>query len=121
MRSNANSTPPDEGRRIHLIIDVLNDFISGSLACNHAQEAIVEIVNRINTHREEEVIYICDTHPANHCSFIEQGGSWPPHCVRQSFGREIDLSFYTRVEQPAQRPRISENIFEKGTHPNQEE
>ena len=121
MTSNTNSIPANERRRVHLVVDVLNDFISGSLACSHAREAISKIVDHINTNPHEEVLYICDAHPTNHCSFAQQGGPWPPHCVKQTFGQQIDLAFYARINHPAQRPRISENIFEKGTHPDQEE
>lgn len=121
MTSSDNSIPDSFNRPIHIVIDVLNDFISGSLACLHAKEAIVKIIERINTHPLEEVIFVCDAHPANHCSFKEQGGSWPPHCIKHSFGQHIDLAFYTCIHQPSQRPRISENIYEKGTDPDLEE
>ncbi|MCL2502887.1 MAG: isochorismatase family protein [Bacteroidales bacterium] len=121
MTSNDNSIPTNSGGRIHLIVDMLNDFISGSMACNHAREAISKIIDRINAYPQEEVVYICDSHPSNHCSFAEQGGPWPPHCVKHSFGQQIDLAFYTRVEHPHLRPRISENIFEKGWAADREE
>jgi nicotinamidase/pyrazinamidase len=28
-------------------------------------------------------------HPSNHCSFREQGGPWPPHCVQDTWGAEL--------------------------------
>jgi nicotinamidase/pyrazinamidase len=121
MTSNDNLTPVDPNRSIHIIIDVLNDFVSGSMASLHAKEAIAKIIERINAHPFEEVLYVCDSHPENHCSFIEQGGCWAVHCVKHSFGQQIDLAFYTCVHQPVQRPRISENVFEKGTYPDCEE
>ena len=121
MTSNDNFIPTDQSRPVHIVIDVLNDFVSGNMACLHAKEAVSKIIERMNTHPSEEVLYICDAHPVNHCSFVEQGGCWPPHCVKHTFGQQIDLAFYTCVNQPAQRPRISENIFEKGSHPDCEE
>ena len=121
MTSNDNFIPTDQSRPVHIVIDVLNDFVSGNMACLHAKEAVSKIIERMNTHPNEEVLYICDAHPANHCSFVEQGGCWPMHCVKHTFGQQIDLAFYTCVNQPAQRPRISENIFEKGSHPDYEE
>ena len=30
-----------------------------------------------------------DWHPRNHCSFREQGGPWPPHCVAGTYGAEF--------------------------------
>ena len=121
MTSNDNFIPEIGNRTIHIVIDVLNDFISGSMACLHAKEAISKITERINSHPNEEVLFVCDAHPSNHISFLEQGGNWPPHCVKHSFGQQIDLAFYTCISLPAQRPRISNNIFEKGTHSDYEE
>ena len=121
MTSNDISFPIDTSRRIHIIIDVLNDFISGTMVCHHAKEAISKITERINTHPYEEVRYVCDAHPSQHISFIEHGGQWPTHCIKHSFGQQIDLSFYTCINQPSCRPRISENVFEKGCCPDCEE
>ena len=121
MTSSENLAADSENRRVHIVIDVLNDFISGSMACLHAHEAVSKIVERINAHPKEVVLYVCDTHPVNHCSFATHGGLWPAHCIRHTFGQTIDLSFYTRLQRPQQRPRISENIFEKGCDPNLEE
>ena len=122
MTSSDSSTPDSATLQpIHIVIDVLNDFISGPMECLHAKEAISKIVERINVHPNEEVIYVCDAHPANHCSFVEYGGIWPPHCIKYSFGQQINLAFYTCVNLPVQRPRISENIYEKGRNPSCEE
>ena len=121
MTSTENLPLDPQSRRTHIVVDVLNDFISGSMACLHTAEAIAKIVEHINSHPDEEVLYVCDAHPANHCSFMPQGGPWPVHCVKSSFGQAIDLAFYTRILRSRQRPRISENIFEKGCSPDYEE
>lgn len=34
-------------------------------------------------------VYSRDRHPADHCSFIDQGGPWPPHCVDGTKGFEF--------------------------------
>lgn len=36
-------------------------------------------------------LVICsrDWHPKDHCSFGEQGGPWPPHCVQKTPGAKI--------------------------------
>ncbi|MCL2727562.1 MAG: isochorismatase family protein [Bacteroidales bacterium] len=121
MISSENLIPDSGIRRVHIVVDVLNDFISGSMACLHAQEAVSRIIERINAHPQEVVLYVCDAHPINHCSFMDQGGPWPIHCVKHSFGQAIDLALYTRIQRSHQRPRISENIFEKGRDADQEE
>ena len=111
MKSKAKS-PKAKPLVAHIVVDVLGDFISGSLACAHAREAIEAIVLRINAAPDEPVFYVCDAHPAQHCSFVEQGGLWPTHCVKGTPGQAIDAAFYARVQAPEQRPHV-ESIFEK--------
>jgi nicotinamidase-related amidase len=41
------------------------------------------------------VISTQDWHPANHISFKEQGGPWPPHCVQGSRGAELHSELET--------------------------
>jgi Amidases related to nicotinamidase len=82
-------------KQVHIIVDMLNDFITGSLACNNAEEAVKQTVDYINKHKDMDVFYICDSHPKTHCSFTENGGTWPNHCVKGSFGGEIHELFYS--------------------------
>jgi nicotinamidase/pyrazinamidase len=35
------------------------------------------------------IVFSRDWHPEAHCSFEEQGGPWPPHCVQGSIGAEF--------------------------------
>ena len=46
------------------------------------------------------ILFIRDHHPADHSSFKEQGGIWPPHCVAGTKGGEIheDLAPYASEE-----------------------
>lgn len=83
-----------------IVVDMLYDFIDGSLACLNADNAVVETVKflngQINTEDDSDGIYgstpalfICDHHPADHCSFTANGGEWPPHCIAGTRGGEI--------------------------------
>ena len=105
----------------HLVVDMLYDFIDGSLACGNAEEAVKEVVKYINAHPEQEVIYITDCHPANHSSFAEFGGIWPSHCVEGTRGGAIHEAFYTDVVNPANRPDPARNIFRKGCKQDEEQ
>ena len=109
-----------EHSRTHIVVDMLNDFITGSLACQNAENAMTHSINYINLHPHDKVVYVCDTHPVNHCSFTGHGGQWPPHCVVNTSGQEIHLSYYTRVNDPNARPHLM-RIFRKGTDPLKEE
>jgi nicotinamidase/pyrazinamidase len=67
-----------------LIVDVLNDFITGTLPVSGAAD-IVPVINKLQK-KFNMIIYIQDFHPANHSSFIAQGGAWPEHCVQGTYG-----------------------------------
>lgn len=80
-----------------LIVDVQNDFLpGGSLAVPHGDE-VVPVLRRylaLFQARGLPIFASRDWHPANHCSFRERGGPWPPHCIAGTSGAELapDLS-----------------------------
>ena len=83
-----------------VVVDMLYDFIDGSMACQHAEEAVAETLRFMQEKTAEPldedvirgafpILFVRDFHPADHCSFAEQGGPWPPHCVQGTRGAEI--------------------------------
>lgn len=86
-------------KKILLIIDPQNDFIWGSLAVNGAREAINRLTLSLTQGKiYDKVIITADMHPDNHCSFIENGGQWPAHCVRHTDGCEIKTQLRSVVD-----------------------
>jgi nicotinamidase-related amidase len=74
-------------RSILLAVDLQKDFIDGSLTVPGAHLVIPEI-NRVKS--DFDLVYFTlDWHPVNHCSFKEQGGPWPPHCVQGTHGADV--------------------------------
>ena len=71
-----------------VIVDVQNDFVSGSLPVPEGREVIEPLNEWIKAFEHEGLVIVAtrDWHPPNHCSFHEQGGPWPPHCVAQTQG-----------------------------------
>jgi len=67
-----------------LIVDVLNDFVTGSLAVPNAKD-IIPVINKY-IEKFKYILFSKDMHPINHSSFIAQGGPWPPHCVADTNG-----------------------------------
>lgn len=106
---------------VHIVVDMLYDFIDGSMACGNAENAVAEVIKYINAHPDEKVVYVCDSHPADHSSFVNEGGIWPSHCVQGTRGAEIHKSFYTDVINPSNRPDENRNIFRKGRTRNEEQ
>jgi nicotinamidase/pyrazinamidase len=75
-----------------IIVDVQKDFIPGGSLAVPSGEEVVPVLNRyIDLFRERNLPIFAtrDWHPANHCSFVAQGGAWPPHCVQGSPGAEF--------------------------------
>lgn len=75
-----------------LIVDVQNDFLpGGSLGVPGGDEVVAPLARCIDIfHRHGQPIYATrDWHSADHCSFLAQGGPWPPHCVRGTPGAEF--------------------------------
>ena len=73
---------------------MLNDFISGALACLNTENAVKHTIDYINANPEDKVIYVCDNHPISHISFARNGGLWPNHCVEGTFGGCIHAGFF---------------------------
>ena len=72
-----------------IVVDMLYDFIDGSLACQEADKAVENTVRFIENEHPSPILFVRDHHPAGHCSFTAQGGPWPPHCVQGTHGADI--------------------------------
>ena len=101
-----------------VVVDMLYDFIDGSLACLNAENAIKATLAAIDSKTKGQggeeheildtfpILFIRDHHPADHSSFKDQGGIWPSHCVAGTRGSEIHQSL---------APYASEELtFDKG-------
>lgn len=92
-----------------LIVDVQRDFCAGGALEVPDGDAVVPVLNgwiaRAVAGRAM-VAATRDWHPANHISFREQGGMWPPHCVRGTAGAE----FHPELKLPP-----SVRVFDKAT------
>jgi nicotinamidase/pyrazinamidase len=75
-----------------IVIDVQRDFLpDGSLAVPGG-DAVVPVLNEYLRRFHSAglpTIATRDWHPADHCSFVAQGGSWPAHCVQDSPGAQF--------------------------------
>lgn len=97
-----------------IIVDVQNDFCpGGALAVPQGDDVVAALNRAIQIFEEQKrpVFFSRDWHPANHISFQEQGGPWPPHCVQNSPG----AAFHPELEIPNDAA-----ILSKGTDPQQD-
>lgn len=85
-----------------IVVNMQNDFVTGSLAVPNAVGIIRPIVNLINlfvdgwnadSERSEAagvpIYYSMDWHRPDHPSFAVYGGLWPAHCVAGTSGAAI--------------------------------
>lgn len=75
-----------------VIVDVQNDFCPGGALAVRDGDAVIAPLNRcaaLFARAGALVLATRDWHPPNHCSFREQGGPWPVHCVRGTPGAEF--------------------------------
>lgn len=78
-------------QRLLLVVDPQIDFISGSLAVPGAEAAMNALAESLSKagHAYAAKVATCDRHPYDHCSFVEEGGPWPRHCVADTEGAAI--------------------------------
>ena len=76
---------------ILIVVDVQNDFISGSLQAHKAAKTIQPINNaiRIAESRGMLIAFTKDWHPKDHWSFKENDGPYATHCVQGTNGAKL--------------------------------
>jgi len=96
------------------VVDVQVDFCpGGALAVKNGNE-VVPGLNRVIEafeRRSLPIFFTRDWHPANHISFRNRGGIWPPHCVQGTSGAE----FHSNLLVPS-----NAGIINKGDKPSME-
>ena len=87
MKLNKNNM----GKKILVVVDVQYDFCNpnGALFVKGGDLVVEKIKNVIPNF--DYVIFTKDSHGLKHCSFKENGGIWPMHCVWNSIGEGIPV------------------------------
>ncbi|PKL38471.1 MAG: nicotinamidase [Spirochaetae bacterium HGW-Spirochaetae-1] len=89
-----------------IIVDIQKDFCPGGSLAVKEGDSVVEPSNRLVTYFEKKglpIFFTRDWHTADHSSFMEQGGIWPPHCVAGTDGAR----FHETLHVPGQAVIIS--------------
>lgn len=73
------------------MVDVQYDFASpeGALYVKGGEviaEKVLEVIDQF-----DKVVFTMDFHPLDHCSFKENGGIWPAHCVAYTAGTALPM------------------------------
>ena len=78
--------------RLLIIVDPQIDFTTGSLSTAKGPASMDYLAKALNNGAWKNygwIVVTQDAHPANHCSFVEQGGVFPPHCVQGTEGMNV--------------------------------
>ena len=87
-------------KKILVIVDFQYDFCNpkGALYVPGAEKAQEAILREIESGKYDFIVFTADFHPSNHCSFKENGGEWPTHCVENTEGAEINSDLYAAAK-----------------------
>ncbi|QDH16285.1 nicotinamidase [Swingsia samuiensis] len=78
-----------------IIVDVQNDFLPGGALAVPSGNDIIKPINELSQKSFKLIAASQDWHPKNHCSFSDQGGPWPTHCVARSKGADFPQDLNT--------------------------
>jgi nicotinamidase-related amidase len=104
--------------KILLVVDMQNDFISGSLGTKEAQAIVPKVSEKIAKSRGELILFTKDTHGADYLE-TQEGKNLPVmHCEDGSEGWMIHsdlLSAWHGNKNTIIDPKLSENVLTKNT------
>jgi len=101
-----SGTRPFDERAAIIVVDVQNDFAdpAGSLAVAGGEAIVQPISAAIQAAAESGVLVVAtqDWHPTSTPHFAKDGGTWPVHCVGDTWGALLHPS----LRLPADAPRV---------------
>lgn len=105
--------------RALLIVDAQYDFINGTLSVQGAEEKMNRLTEYISQHANDYhlLMFTADWHPIDHCSYKQNGGIWPIHCLQHTHGAAI----YQPIIEAAHQSHCQVEIFTKGIEADHEE
>ena len=90
--SDSSSIPQPDRQSALLLVDPQNDFFPGGAMGMSEGNNLISAINAYIKHFSRQgwsILTTRDWHPPNHCSFTEQAGPHPTHCVQGSRGAQF--------------------------------
>lgn len=73
-----------------VVVDMQNDFVTGSLSTKEAQAIVPNVKARVESGEFEEIFYTKDTHYSNYLTSTLEGKKLPvEHCIKNTIGWDI--------------------------------
>ena len=87
------------GKRILIVVDMLNDFIDGSLGTKEAVQIVPNVAAKIASYEKDTVFATLDTHPDNYLETAEGQKLPVAHCIKGTEGHKIAPSIAQALAQ----------------------
>lgn len=108
-------------KKLLLVIDMQNDFVSGSLGSEEARAIVGNVASKVKQAVEEktDIIFTRDTHGEDYLS-TQEGRNLPVvHCLKNTWGWEIVDELSPYVENVIDKPtfgslELAHIVIEKG-------
>lgn len=89
-------------KKVLIIVDVQNDFAhpAGALYVKGGEKVALAVEQLVKERANDYdlIIATADWHPENDSSFKKNGGTWPRHCVQNTWGASLLLSDWTQEQ-----------------------
>lgn len=77
-------------KKLNIIVDVQNDFVSGTLGFEGANQVVMNIIQKLENEQDCDVVFTRDTHGSNYLE-TQEGRRLPiEHCILESHGWALD-------------------------------
>ncbi len=85
--------------KILVVVDMQNDFISGSLGSERGKEIVSRVAEKIKQYQQGEypVIFTRDTHKPNYLETLEGKNLPVTHCIENTDGWQIESSLQALI------------------------
>lgn len=85
-------------KKVLIVVDCQYDFYNpnGSLYVGNGADILPSKIESI-INCFDCVVFTLDWHPLNHCSFKENGGKWPRHCIQYTVGASLPMSLVDKL------------------------
>lgn len=96
------------GKKILVIVDMQNDFVTGCLGNDMTKAVLPKIVNKLKEHYQEyDAIYMTrDIHFDNYMETLEGKKLPVPHCLKDGNGKNISKELWDVVKELREKRRF---------------
>lgn len=95
--------------KVLVVVDMQNDFVSGSLGTKEAQEIVKPVVKKIKDRQAEgyKIFVTLDTHEVDYLN-TQEGKNLPvEHCIRGSWGWQLEENVLEAVKDSKQYEKVT--------------